>query len=338
MVGHWKLAKLKKVSLLFESKKRPTFAPMKNPLSTSNPNREMFAIFLILCGSITFSAKAVLVKLAYQYDVDTVSLMALRMGFALPFFIAIAWHSNRKSATKSTLTKKDYGFIFLFGILGFYVASLFDFFGLKYVTASLERVVLFTYPTLVLLLSFLFLKKKITRIEAFALILTYIGIGIAMYENFTMPEGDNVLFGCGLVFMAALAYAIYLIGSGKMLTKMGTLQYNSLAMLSACSAILLHHAVVYNFQLFHFAKEVYFFAFLMAIFSTVLASFLVTAGVRIIGASKASIISGIGPISTIVLAYIFLGERLSWLQWIGTIVVIAGVMLITLNKGENNSK
>jgi drug/metabolite transporter (DMT)-like permease len=305
---------------------------MKNLLSGINSNREIFAVLLILSGSITFSAKAVLVKLAYQYDIDTVSLMALRMGFSLPFFIIIAWRSNRKSATKTKLTKSDYGYIFLFGVLGFYVASLFDFFGLKYITASLERVVLFTYPTLVLLLSFLFLKKKITQVEGFALILTYIGIGIAMYENFTLPEGDNVLLGCGLVFMAALAYAVYLIGSGKMLAKMGTLQYNSLAMIAACSAILLHHGVAYNFQLFHFAKEVYFFAFLMAVFSTVLASFLVTAGVQIIGASKASIISGIGPISTIVLAYIFLGERLTWLQWVGTLVVICGVMLITLNK------
>lgn len=308
---------------------------MKNPLSETHPHREIFAACLILCGSISFSAKAVLVKLAYQYEVDTISLMALRMGFALPFFMVIAWHANRKNATKYALKKKDIGYIFLFGILGFYVASLFDFFGLQYVTASLERVVLFTYPTLVLLLSWLFLKKKITRIEAVALLLTYLGIGIAMIENFTLPEGDNVLLGCGLVFMAALAYAVYLIGSGSMLSKMGTLQYNSLAMLAACSAILIHHAVVYKLMLFHFDKMVYIFAFLMAIFSTVLASFFVTAGVRIIGASKASIISGIGPISTIVLAYIFLDERLSGLQWIGTIVVIVGVMMITLQKQKS---
>lgn len=297
-------------------------------------NREIWAVFLILCGSISFSAKAVLVKLAYHYEVDTVSLMALRMGFALPFFIVIAWYANRKNAVKYSLKKKDMAYISLFGILGFYVASLFDFFGLQYVTASLERVVLFTYPTIVLLLSFLFLKRKITKIEGIALIVTYLGIGIAMAENFTMPEGDDVLFGCGLIFMAALAYAVYLIGSGSMLTKMGTLQYNSLAMLAACSAILIHHAAVYNFNLFHFDKMVYVYAFLMAVFSTVLASFFVTAGVRIIGASKASIISGIGPIATILMAYIFLDERLSWLQWIGTFVVIGGVMLITLQKQQ----
>ena len=129
---------------------------MKNSLSATHPNREIFAAILILCGSISFSAKAVLVKLAYQYEVDTISLMALRMGFALPFFIVIAWQSNRKNADKYALTKKDIGYIIFFGVLGFYVASLFDFFGLQYVTASLERVVLFTYPTLVLLLSWLF--------------------------------------------------------------------------------------------------------------------------------------------------------------------------------------
>ena len=115
---------------------------------------------------------------------------------------------------------------------------------------------------------------------------------------------------------------------------MGTLQYNSLAMIAACSTIILHHAIVYQLDLFHFAKEVYFFALLMAIFSTVLASFFVAAGVRIIGASKASIVSGVGPIATIILAYIFLDERLTALQWIGTVIVIFGVMLITLRKGK----
>ena len=307
---------------------------MKNPLSGNYANRHLLAALLVLCGSISFSAKAVLVKLAYRYEVDTVSLMTLRMLFSLPFFLLIAWYANRQTATRYSLKKKELGHIFIYGILGFYVASLFDFFGLKYVTASLERVVLFTYPTLVLLLSFLFLNKSIKRVEIFALILTYAGIAIAMIENFSLPDGNDVLFGCGLIFGAALAYAIYMIGSGSMLKKMGTLQYNSLAMLAACTAIILHHALVYQLALFHYPKEVYFFALLMAVFSTVLASFFVTAGVKIIGASQAAIISGVGPIATIILAYIFLDERLSHLQWIGTFIVIIGVLLITLKKNN----
>jgi len=287
---------------------------------------------LALLGSICFSAKAVLVKLAYQYDIDTVSLVALRMSFSLPFFMVIAWFSNRKKTERFELKRKDWQLIILFGISGFYVASLFDFFGLQYITASLERVILFTYPTLVLLISALFLKRKIKKIEVLALLLTYFGIAIALYENFKLPEGDKIWLGCLLVFGAALTYSIYVIGSGQMLKKMGTLQYNSLAMMAACSAIIIHHAVVYDLALFHFDSQVYFLAFLMGLVSTVMASFLVTGGIRLIGASDAAIISSIGPISTIVLAYIFLGERLSWLQWIGTLIVIGGVLMITLNK------
>ena len=219
-----------------------------------------------------------------------------------------------------------------FGILGYYVASLADFIGLQYITASLERVILFTYPTIVLLIGAMFLNQKIKKAEILALILTYAGTGIALVENFKLPNGGNVLVGSAFIFIAAIAYAIYVTGSGQMLKKMGTLQYNSLAMTAACFAIIVHHTIAYNLALFDFQKEVYILGFLMGLFSTVIASFLVTGGIRIIGASHAAIVSSIGPISTIILAYIFLGERLSELQWVGTLIVIFGVLVITLNK------
>jgi len=277
-----------------------------------------------------------MVKLAYRYEIDSVSLMALRMIFSLPFFMLVAYISNKKSTKKIQLQKRDWGMIAAFGMSGFYVASLADFIGLQYITASLERVILFTYPILVILISAIFLNRKIKRIELLALVLTYIGIGIALYENFKLPDGDNTMLGCSLIFVAALAYAIYVTGSGQMLKKMSTLQYNSLAMIAACVAIIVHHAIAYNLALFDFEKEVYLLAFAMGFFSTVLASFLVTGGIRIIGASHAAIISSIGPISTIVLAYIFLGERLSALQWVGTLIVIGGVLTITLNKNSRD--
>lgn len=292
---------------------------------------------LVFFGSICFSAKAIMVKLAYQYEVDSVSLMTLRMIFSLPFFVAVAYFSNKKSTQKIQLQKRDWGLIALFGMSGFYVASLTDFIGLQYITASLERVILFTYPTLVVLISAIFLRRKIKRLELLALVLTYIGIGIALYENLKLPDGDDTILGCSLIFVAALAYAIYVTGSGQMLKKMGTLQYNSLAMIAACLAIIVHHAIAYNLALFDFEKEVYLLAFAMGVFSTVLASFLVMGGIRIIGASHAAIISSVGPISTIILAYIFLGERLSAVQWIGTLIVIAGVLTITLNKNSRKS-
>ncbi len=273
-----------------------------------------------------------MVKLAYRYEIDSVSLMALRMIFSLPFFLIIAYLSNKKSAQKLQLQKRDWGLIAVFGISGFYVASLADFIGLQFITASLERVILFSYPTIVVLIAALFLNRKIKKSEIFALVLTYAGTGIALFENFKLPNEDNVLIGSTLIFIAAIGYAIYVIGSGQMLKKMGTLQYNSLAMTAACMAIILHHLIVYDLALFHFQKEIYLLTFIMGVFSTVIASFLITGGIRIIGASHAAIISSVGPISTIILAYIFLGERLSGLQWMGTLIVIFGVLVIALNK------
>lgn len=297
-----------------------------------NNQQYIIGATLVLLGSICFSAKAVMVKLAYRYEIDSVSLMALRMIFSLPFFMLVAYFSNKKSTQKVQLQKRDWAMIAAFGISGFYVAGLADFIGLQYITASLERVILFTYPTMVVLIAALFLNRKIKKTEIFALVLTYFGIGIALVENFKLPNGSSVLLGSSLIFVAALVYAIYVTGSGQMLKKMGTLQYNSLAMMAACIAIILHHAIVYNLALFDFQKEIYILAFIMGLFSTVLASFLVTGGIRIIGASHAAIISSIGPISTIILAYIFLGERLSGLQCVGTLIVIGGVLVIVLNK------
>jgi len=276
---------------------------------SKNNQQYIVGAILVLLGSICFSAKAVMVKLAYRYEIDSVSLMALRMIFSLPFFVLVAYISNKKSTRKIRLQKRDWGMIAAFGILGYYVASLADFVGLQYITASLERVILFTYPTIVVLIAALFLNRKIKKTEIVALVLTYAGIGIALFENFKLPDGDNALMGSAFIFAAAIAYAIYVTGSGQMLKKMGTLQYNSLAMTAACIAIIFHHLIAYNLALFDFQREVYILAFIMGLFSTVIASFLVTGGIRIVGASHAAIISSIGPISTIILAYIFLGER-----------------------------
>jgi len=284
-----------------------------NHSTIKNNQQYIVGAILVLLGSICFSAKAVMVKLAYRYEIDSVSLMTLRMVFSLPFFLVLAYISNKKSSQKIELKKRDWGLIAVFGIMGYYFASLMDFIGLQYITASLERVILFTYPTVVILITALFLNQKIKKIEILALVLTYTGIGITLFENFKLPDGDDALIGSLFIFIAAIAYAIYVTGSGQMLKKMGTLQYNSLAMMAACIAIILHHAIAYRLALFDFQKEIYILAFIMGLFSTVIASFLVTGGIQIIGASRAAIISSIGPISTIILAYIFLGERLLFL-------------------------
>ncbi len=298
-------------------------------------NATFIAAGFVLFGSIMFSVKAVLVKLAYQYDIDTLSLLALRMSFSLPFFVGIAVYStqkNKKLESPVMLSNKDWGALAFLGILGYFAASYLDFLGLQYISASLERLILFCYPTIVLLLNVVIFKEKINRTQIIALLITYIGISIVFAEGLSISQQPNFILGGFLVFCCAITYAIYLVGSGRLLPRLGTLRFTSHAMIFACLAVIIQHGIMQQWQLFDFAPQVYLYAFLMAVLATVIPTLLISEGIRVIGASNASIIGSVGPISTIILAYIFLGERLGFWQWFGAIVVIGGVLLISLQK------
>lgn len=301
-------------------------------------SQELFAAGVVFFGAICFSTKAVIVKLAYRYDIDSLSLLTLRMLFSLPFFLLIGHFSQRSRTIKQykvvKISTQDKWSIIGLGIAGYYLASYFDFIGLQYITASLERLILFVYPTLVVLISAVFYQKRITQKQMIALLLTYIGIGLAFVDKTAAGQSSNLALGAILVFGSALSYAIYLVGSGQLLPRLGTIRYTSYVMTVACLSVILHHAVVYQLQLFSFPLEVYGLALLMAVLATVAPAFLVSEGIRIIGSSNASIIGSVGPISTIVLAYIFLGERLGIYQIIGTVLVIGGVMIIALSKNK----
>lgn len=307
-------------------------------LSLPIANRaHLVASALVFVGAICFAAKAVLVKLAYRYGIDTISLLALRMLFSLPFFIAIAIFSGRKTAkeqskTAPPITRKDWLHVGLLGLAGYYFASLFDFLGLQYISASLERLILFIYPTLVVLIAFLVFRKKINTAQAFALSLTYIGIVVAFLEQSLQANNAAFFKGTFFVFLSALVYAIYLIGAGRVISRFGIWRFTSWAMISASTAILLHHGVLYQWRLFHFPAEVYGLVILMAVFATVLPSFLVSEGLRTIGSNNTAIISSVSPIATIVLARGLLAEQFTWLQWLGTLLVISGVALTSIQK------
>lgn len=304
---------------------------MKNNPSESN-RAYLIASLLVLIAAICFSSKAVMVKLAYRYEIDSISLLALRMLFSLPFYLVIACWSNLKVPQTYALTQKDKWQMVIYGLLGYYLASFCDFTGLQYITAGLERIILFVYPTMVLILSAIFLKKKIETRQYIALLLTYIGIGIALLEGIDLEPNNQLLIGTFWVFLAALSFAIHLIGSGDLLPKVGTLRYTSFVMIVACIAVVMHTLVVNQLAIFHFQREVYLLGILLALVATVFPSFLIMQGIKIIGAGNAAIIGSIGPISTIALAYIFLDERLGNLQWLGTFLVIGGVLMISLKK------
>jgi drug/metabolite transporter (DMT)-like permease len=283
---------------------------------------------LIFFGAVCFSAKAILIKIAFRdYPVDAVSLLCLRMLFAFPCYAAVAWQQSRK-ADYVKLKPGEWFWLALLGILGYYVASIFDFEGLRHVSASVERLILFIYPTFVVVFSAVFLHKKILRLQYPALLLTYSGMVVAFSAEVRAGMQQDLVTGGLFILVSAVTYACYMIGSGELIPRLGALRFTAFAMMFATLAILLHFLLVRGFDFFRFPAEVYLISGAMAIFSTVIPTFAVSEGIRRVGSGNASIIGGIGPVSTIVLANIFLGETVSVLQLTGTFIVLAGVLII----------
>lgn len=289
-------------------------------------------VILAILGVILFSAKAVMVKLAYTYGIDHLTLLLFRMLFAFPFYVAIAICTTPKSAQK--INSKDYLWLALFGFLGYYLASLFDFMGLEFIKAGLERIILFVYPTLVVLLSWLFFKKKLSRNQFLAILVTYFGVLITFWDEIGI-SGETVYWGGFLIFLSALTYAGYLVGSGWLIPKFGVLRFTSYAMIVSTLCIVFHYALVADFNLFNYPKEVYYLGLAMAIFSTLLPSFMVSEAIKRLGASTFSIFGSLGPVSTIILAFFFLDERITYLQIFGMFIVIAGVTLVSRKKSAS---
>lgn len=286
----------------------------------------LFALF----GAICFSSKAIFVKLAYRDTaVEPLTLLTLRMVFSLPFFAAMIFLFPPKEGT-AKLTAKQWILIALTGSLGYYVSSLLDFKGLQYVTAAIERLVLFIYPTFVLLISVVVFKTTIKPVQWIALAITYLGL-LAAFAGEAFSTGaltPEFLIGSGFIFLCAITYATYIVGSGKIIPTVGASRFNSYAMSFASLAVFLHFFLLGNESLLSLSSSSYQYGFLMAIFSTVIPSYLVTAGIKRIGSTNAAIVASIGPVSTILMAYFFLHETISSLQLLGTAAIIGGVLLI----------
>lgn len=287
-------------------------------------------VCIALLAIFLFSSKAILVKIIYQHQIPTLHVLLLRMVFALPFYIGIL--TINKPEKNNNLNQKDYLWLLIFGIMGYYIASFFDFNGLKYLSASLERIILFVYPTLVVIISAIFLKNKITKQQIVAIGITYIGVFITFASELTITHTDKVYLGAGFIFMSALTYAIYLVGSSWLIPKFGTVRFTSLAMIIACSAVILHYTLTDRTPIFNHPNIIYIYCFLMAIFCTVIPSYLVSFAIKKLGASKFSILGSVGPVFTISLAVIFLGESITFIQSIGVIIVIIGVRIVSKKK------
>lgn len=286
--------------------------------------------FLItLMGAIFFSTKAILVKLAFHAtQVDAVTLLSLRMLFSLPFYLLAAWLVARKE-NKQLLTRRDWLLILTMGILGYYLSSLFDFIGLQYVSAGLERLILFLYPTFAVLINTFYFKTKLGRVQLIALVLTYLGIGIAYFGEMKLDTSNpRFYYGSFMIFLCAITYSFYLVGTGRMVQRVGVTRYTAYAMLAATAGIFIHFLVTHQVQDIPFTGTLVGYGIALAIIATVLPSFMMSNGMKRIGSNNVSIITSIGPVSTILQAHWFLGEEIIPAQIFGTALVIAGVILI----------
>ncbi len=303
--------------------------------ASMNLNREAFAgVIFALLAAVGFSAKAIFVKLAYlDAPVDAVTLLALRMAFSVPFFIGVALWSRATHA--APISRHDTLLVVGLGLIGYYLSSLLDFIGLEYITAGVERLVLFLYPTFTVILVALVYKRPIGRGTLAAMALCYVGIVLVFLHEAGVRQGGNLALGASLVFAATLTYSAYLVGAGHAIARMGATRFTAYAMIVASAAALLQFALTHPASALALPARVYGLAIAIALFSTVLPVFMLGWAIRRIGSGSASLIGAIGPVSTIYMAYLILGEKLSAMQILGSALVLGGVFIVSLNSKKN---
>ena len=278
-----------------------------------------------LIGSIAFSGKAILVKLAYRHGTDAVTLLMLRMLFALPLFLALAWWSGRG---RPALSRRDWGAVFGLGFSGYYLASFLDFLGLAYISASLERLILYLNPTLVLLLGVLLHGRKVSARQLLALAVSYGGV-LLVFGHELNDLGPNVGLGTLLVFGSALSYAVYLVQSGQEVQRLGALRLTGLATTVACLLCIGQFLLLRPLEsVLAVPAPVLWLSLLNATACTFAPVILVMMGIERLGATLAAQTGLVGPMSTILMGIFILGEPMT--PWIlgGTALVLAGVALL----------
>lgn len=288
--------------------------------------RKNTAFLIAILGAILFSSKAILVKLGYRIEIDKITLLTLRMGFALPVYVVSAFMYPRHGQNKPIAPKHWLGLVF-FGVIGYYFASFLDFWGLQYVNASLERLILFCYPTITAILSFFVFKQRLSVKSWIAILICYIGLIIALWENLFAEISDFWLGFC-LIFGSAVTFSVYLIGSQKLIPVFGVQRFTSYCMMVSCGAVLFHFQLTSEVSLISLTAHQYLIGIFMAVFATVLPSYMMSYAISKVGASTTALLSSVGPIAVLVMAYFILDEPITWFHFFGTIIVITGVLMI----------
>jgi len=276
-------------------------------------------------GSIAFSGKAIIVKLAYRHGVDAITLVMFRMLFALPFFIAMAWWAGRHQAP---LTRNDWLGVLGLGFSGYYLSSFLDFLGLQYISASFERLILYLNPTLVLVLGWVLYKRKITYRQGMAMAVSYSGV-LLVFGHEVSLVGDNIALGAILVFGSAITYALYLTYSGQLVQRLGSLRLAGLATTVACFFCILQFVLLKPVAALNVVPEVIWLSMLNATVCTVLPVLMIMMAIERIGPGLTSQIGMIGPLSTLTMGALFLNETFNLWILMGTVLVLGGVFWVT---------
>jgi drug/metabolite transporter (DMT)-like permease len=291
-------------------------------------------LLLATFGAIAFSGKAIIVKLAYRHGVDAVTLIMYRMLFALPIFALMAWWASRG---KAPLARKDWLGVLWLGFTGYYLASFLDFAGLAYISASLERLILYLNPTLVLLLGLFLYQRRVRARQIIGMAISYCGVVLVFGHEITLQgqgQGQagaaaSTAWGALLVFLSAVSYAIYLVYSGEMVRRLGSLRLVGLASTVACLLCLLQFVILRPLSAAAVAPEVIWLSLLNATLCTAVPVLMVMMAIERIGASLAAQTGMVGPLSTILMGVVILGEPFTAWVAAGTVLVIAGIFVVT---------
>jgi drug/metabolite transporter (DMT)-like permease len=299
---------------------------MKAPTLNSPdvPSHRVQGIALASVGAIAFSGKAIIVKLAYRYGVDAVTLLMYRMLFAFPLFLALSWWASRG---KPALARGDWAVLLALGFCGYYLASFLDFMGLQYISASLERLILYLNPTFVLVMSVLLFKQSVSRRQWLALAVSYLGI-VVVFGHDVSTSGTHVVLGSLLVLGSAVSYALYLLFSGHVVKRLGALRITGISTSVACVLCVGQFFLLRPPSAMHVAPEVIWLSLLNATVCTFLPVVLVMLAIERVGSGVAAQTGNIGPLSTILLSVLLLGEPFTVWIALGTALVLAGVYLL----------
>ncbi|MBD9391939.1 DMT family transporter [Acidovorax sp. ACV01] len=300
-------------------------APSQSEQAQAATKRVATGLALALLGSIAFSGKAIIVKLAYRHGVDAVTLIMYRMLFALPIFAVMAWWASRG---KPPLTLKDWLGVLGLGFTGYYLASFLDFAGLAYISASLERLILYLNPTLVVMLGWVLYRRGIHWGQAVGMLISYCGV-VLVFGHEANLQGANAAWGTLLVFLSAVSYAIYLVYSGELVRRLGSLRLVGLATTVACLLCLLQFVVLRPFSAAVVAPEVIWLSILNATLCTAAPVLMVMMAIERVGAGMTAQTGMVGPLSTILMGVWILGEPFTVWVAAGTALVITGIFVFT---------